>query len=608
MRPFCVKLTLLLFFGVVSFSVFSQKNSELELADEYFKNSEFEKAILYYDKVLNSKSVDPIQFYENYKISLEKIKQFESLQKFVKKISKENSAEFLYKVDYALTYKQLGNDSKSESEIQKLIQSVLVSQENVYKLTHAFSKRKLFDYAIQTYQDSRRLLSEDNLYALELASLYAYKKDVKKFVPECLKAVLNNDQNMELITVSLSNTLSTEADYEFFVNTVYEALPNHTNTTILNELLVWYYVQKLDFYNAFVEERAIDKKNPLMRGSRLDELAVLCKENKNNKQAIEIYSYLLKTYPSDILTFQRQKLLIEILEQEAKEAYPVSTESIHKIITQYDELLQKTVYIEQQAEIKKKQALLRAQYLNQQDTAIVILTEILKNPRLSREFIAETKIDLGDIYLLANEPWEASLLYSQAELLVEPSPLSNKAKFKNAKVSYYTGDFELAKEHLNILKLATSREIANDALDLALLIQDNVALDTSDAALKLYAHAELNEYMENLDVAFKEYESLLKTFPSHSLTDEIWFRLANIYVRTKDYPKAVSYLEKILSQYKEDILADNALFLLGELFQYKLLEKEKAMNYYKQILLEHPGSIFVTESRKRFRILRGDKL
>jgi TolA-binding protein len=215
---------------------------------------------------------------------------------------------------------------------------------------------------------------------------------------------------------------------------------------------------------------------------------------------------------------------------------------------------------------------------------------------------------MGDIYLLKNEPWEATLLYSQVEKSNKEQPIGYEAKLRNAKLSYYKGDFELAQGHLDILKMATSREIANDAMDLSLLIQDNTAMDTLGEAMKEYAFIELLLFQNKNEQALQGLNSLLEKYPKHSLTDEVYWLQAQIFMKENQNEKAIQQLEKIVVNYPLDILGDDAHFLMAKLYEEKLGEKEKAMEMYQNHLTKYPGSIYVAESRKRFRQLRGDSI
>jgi outer membrane protein assembly factor BamD (BamD/ComL family) len=215
---------------------------------------------------------------------------------------------------------------------------------------------------------------------------------------------------------------------------------------------------------------------------------------------------------------------------------------------------------------------------------------------------------MGDIYLLKNEPWEATLLYSQVEKSNKEQPIGYEAKLKNAKLSYYKGDFELAQSHLDILKLATSREIANDAMDLSLLIQDNLAMDTLGEAMKEYASAELLLFQNKDQEAMEKLEEIIKNYSKHSLIDEVLWQQSQIYIRSNQNEKAIQKLETIVSKYGFDILGDDAHFMMAKLIEEKIGDKDKAMELYQNHLTKYPGSIYSVEARKRFRQLRGDRV
>jgi len=46
--------------------------------------------------------------------------------------------------------------------------------------------------------------------------------------------------------------------------------------------------------------------------------------------------------------------------------------------------------------------------------------------------------------------------------------------------------------------------------------------------------------------------------------------------------------------------------MLARLNENQLNDQDKAMELYQRLLIDYPASLFAVESRKRFRILRGD--
>lgn len=251
---------------------------------------------------------------------------------------------------------------------------------------------------------------------------------------------------------------------------------------------------------------------------------------------------------------------------------------------------------------------LQAFYLHNSQAAIDLLNETIDLPNLKPQFKAECKLELADIYVFDGEVWDAALLYGQVDKDFKNDALGREAKFRNARLSYYLGEFDWAKDQLNVLKAATSQLISNDALSLALLITDNTNLDTSYDALLAYSRADLLDFQNKDSIALMVLDTLMLNFPGHTLTDEVIYKKAQIYKSKGRYTDAVPLLQEIVDKYGEDILADDALYQLGLLYEEKLNDKEKAKTLYETLLTKYPGSLFVVDARKRFRALRGDKV
>jgi outer membrane protein assembly factor BamD (BamD/ComL family) len=235
-----------------------------------------------------------------------------------------------------------------------------------------------------------------------------------------------------------------------------------------------------------------------------------------------------------------------------------------------------------------------------------VLRFLIASPRVNKQLSSECKLDLGDIYLLKNQPWEATLLYSQVEKDHRDSPLAYEAKLKNARLHYYTGNFSLAKSHLDILKRATTREISNDAIDISVLISDNTYLDSTDAVMQDYANIDLLIFRNQFPQAERALKQMLVKHKNHSITDEVYWQLASIATKTGRFMEAIEYLEKIKLEYGYDILADDAAFEIAQITEEQLNDPAKALELYEQFMIAYPGSMYIAEARNRFRKLRGD--
>jgi tetratricopeptide (TPR) repeat protein len=404
---------------------------------------------------------------------------------------------------------------------------------------------------------------------------------------------------------ALQDDISQPEDFEKLEKVLIMRIQKDPGERVYTDLLMWYYLQQKEFRKAFFQARAVDRRQKL-EGQKVIEIGQIAIQNKDYKSAAEIFEYLVKEYPQSVNYPLNRRFLIQSKEELVKNTFPVSQPEIKSLIADYQRLIAEVGKNAKTADAMRNMGLLYGFYLNQKDSAIVLLEESMKLNRTDQRFIARTKLDLGDIFLLKGEPWEATLLYSQTEKALKEDPLGYDAKLRNAKLSYYKGEFKLAQEHLDILKLATSREIANDAMELSILIQDNTGLDSTEEAMREYAAIDLLLFQHRDDEALRQLDQILVKFPGHSLTDEAWWQKAKIFMRRNENQQAVGELEKILTQYRNDILSDDAHFLMAKLLEEKLGQREKAMEMYRDHLTKYPGSIYVADARKRFRQLRGD--
>ena len=247
---------------------------------------------------------------------------------------------------------------------------------------------------------------------------------------------------------------------------------------------------------------------------------------------------------------------------------------------------------------------LQAFYLNNMDSALVVLNKGLKMPGINAEQSGRLKTEMADIYVYYDDPWEATLIYSQVIDANKTISLGDDVKLKKAKLAYYLGNFNWAKAQLDVIKASTSKLTANDAMELSLLIGNNLNLDTTEVPLKMFARGDLLFFRHKNQEAQAVFDSIAEMFPYHTLVDDILYRKSKIETERKNYLLAAVYLQKIVDDFSYESLADDALFTLAELYSFQLNNKEKAKELYNKLLLDYPGSVFVDESRLKYRELR----
>lgn len=244
--------------------------------------------------------------------------------------------------------------------------------------------------------------------------------------------------------------------------------------------------------------------------------------------------------------------------------------------------------------------------MNDLSKAIDLLNEMIEYPGVNRYLRANGKIQLADYYLMKGEQWEATLLYSQVDKEFKDDLLGQTARFKNAKLSYYTGDFQWAQTQFDVLKASTSKLISNDALDLSVFIMDNLGLDTTSRPMELFAKSEQLVFQNRFEKAVETWNQIESEFPDHSLQDDILYAKATMYEKRREYDLAAEMYKQVVDKYIEEIRGDNALFALANLYESKLDKKDEAQTLYERLFIEFSNSTLAVEARKRYRILRGD--
>lgn len=588
-----------------SFQSFAQ-TSEISLANEYFRSGQFEKAKDVFEKVLKD-DINISIVHKSYLSTLYALNEYNSAEKYLKKLVRQYPDNPYYRIDYGLNFQKQNKSDEAQKYFNKLINDIAKDEIKVRITAQYFVENRMLELAIKTFLESRKQLSVDNLYAYELANIYMYTQNLDEVVSELINFSESNPSSLELIKNSLQGLINKEEDYLKLEKVFIKNIQSHPQELIFNELLLWLYVQQKQFYKAYIQARAIDKRIK-SEGENLLELGMIAYHNKSYDDALVIFQYIIDNYSKTINYIIAKNYLISSKEEVIKNTYPIDYAKIESLINDYSSLIQEVGHNVNTAESMKNMALLYAFYYGKLDTATNIIQKAMAIPQLPAEAVDRYKIVLGDIYLLKAEPWESTLLYSQVEKSEKEKPLGHEAKLKNAKLSYYKGDFKLAQSHLDILKLATSREIANDAMDLSLLIQDNIGMDSTEDALREYAKVDLLLFQNKKEEALERLTELEKIYSTHTIIDEIVFLKGKIFLEIGKPDKAIENFQKIYSNYPNEIYGDDALFFMAQVYDQNLKDNAKALELYTTHLKTFPGSIFTAEVRKRIRKLRGDTI
>lgn len=600
-----VRYILAFLFLFSAIAAIAQPGRDETLANSYLQNGEYDKAAELFQSLWDKSNNDPKYYTSLYK-SLIFLKKYDELEKVVKKmIRKDPSPQ--YAVDLGYLYAQIPNAEKAKEQYEKVLKDIKPNEISVRTTASAFESYRLYDYVVVTYDKGNKIVKDNTYFSFEMASAYLSKGDVTGAVTNFLEYSDRFPQNVQQI----KNLIQTSAQQEKLLaemeTQLYSRVQKNPGKEEYIELLTWVYIQNKDFEGALVQMKALDKRKN-ENGARVINIARMAQTEGFYSDAISGFEYVVNKGSGSSLYFQARTELLNCRKEKIQKDINYTRADLEGLKNDYLTFINDNGRSFRMAQSMKELADLEGFYLHNIASATAICNEIIAMPGVSQQLKNQTKLSLGDFYLIEGDVWESTLLYSQVDKDEKDSPLGEEARYRNAKLAYYKGDFEWAQTQLEALKSSTSELISNDAINLSVFIIDNLGLDTIETPMQMYAKAELMLYQNKPDEARGTLDTITYLFPGHALYDDIEYTKAQIYLQKKEVEKAVPLLEDIIKNYKTDLKGDDATFLLAEINERFLNNKEKAKELYQNIITDYNSSLLVIEARKRFRVLRGDKI
>ncbi len=593
-------------FLVLPFSLQAQENTQEQLAAQYFREGQFERAAALYEELFEKNPTRLI--YNNYLESLFALEEFRKAERVVRSQMRENPGAVRYEVDLGWVHHKAGNNRQARRQLDGLISDMLANPDAVNELAGAFETRGFYERALETYQRGRRLLGDRHPFHIQIARLYERQGDYVAMMNEYIDYLVENINEMERVRGILQDAITNDPDFsrnEALREVLMRRTQRNPDKTLYSEMLLWLSMQQKDFNMAFRQARALDRRLR-KEGETVMEVANLSSNNENYDVAAQAFQYVLDKGEANPFYIDALVGYLDVMFLDVTSSYTYDKEDLLQIEKDYQEAIEKLGVHRNTVRLIRNLANLQAFYLGDTNSATKLLNSVLDLPNVSNRVKAECRIELADILVLTGEVWDAKLLYAQVDRMFRDDPLAHEAKFKNARLSFYIGEFDWAKAQLDILKAGTSRLIANDAMKLSLRIQDNIGFDEDTRPLEMFARAEKLIFMNRFDDAIAVLDSVKRVFPDHQINDDVIYARAEIMMQQGDYRQADSLLATIVEQYSRGLLADDALFKRAELYENIFEDREKAMSLYQKLMVDFPGSLHTVTARNRFRTLRGD--
>lgn len=599
------RFLIVLFCFLISSIGFSQGTTDEDLAAYYFNTGAYDKALMYYEKLYNNEP--NAGNYDGLLACYVKLEQYRDAERLVKRQMRRHNANTYY-IDLGSVYEAQGNQSAADKSYRDAISNLTESQGIIIRTANEFIKRSKLELALETYLTGKKILKGRYPFSYEIASLYGSMGNTKGMINEYLELIDFNAAYLQTVQNAFARSIDFENNPEqvdLLRTELLSRIQKDASSTIYSELLTWLFLQQRDFNSAFIQLRALDRRLN-EEGDRILNLANLCISNEEFGVAEKCFKYLIEKGPQNKFYTHARAGALDARYEELSKTYPPDTTAMRNLQKEYTLTINDIKTSHEVVNMLRQKAKIEAYFLGDWKEATKTLNEALDTPGIYRQTAAAVKLELAEILIVRDFIWDASLLASQVDKDFKNDVLGYEAKFLNARISYYAGDFDWAQAQLDILKGSTSKLISNDAMELSLLITDNMNLDTIYEPMIMYAKADLLATQYRYKESIVLLDSIVSTWPGHALTDDILLLKARIAEQKYDFQEAINLYQQVLTEHFFSINADNALFKMADLYENKLDNKEKAQEYYKQLMMDFPGSLFVVEARKRYRAIRGD--
>lgn len=592
----------LLFFLIsyLSLATFAWAQDDF-LAKQYFADGDFEKAVVFYEKLVE-KNPRRTEYAQDLVACYQQLERYSDAENFLKTRLKARSPYPTLLVDLGYNYNLQEDIGQSNVYYEKALKVIEKNPNYGYAIGLQFQKYSLLELAIKAFKKAMSL-NPGLDYNYQLARIYGEQGKVEAMYNAYLNLVSAGKTSKSNILRSIDDFVSEdpEATNNILLKKVLLERAQKSPDLLWNEMLSWLFVQQKQFNAAFRQEKAIYKRIDGNSTMRLENLGEFALQDKDFDVAKDIFSFIIDNTNDEVTQLDAQLNLIDIALEN------LSDGKLDAIQKKYEELIDFYGYKPQTLQLQVAYANFLTFKRNDPVPAEKLLKNSLDLP-LNVRGTAFIKLALGDILVFNKKFNEALIYFSQIQQKLKNDVLGQDARYKVAQTSFYKGDFDWALTQLKVLRSSTSQLIANDAMQLSLLISDNSLEDSTQTALNKYARADFLAYQNKTNDAIKELNDILKNHKGENIEDDALLKQAQLFESQKKYEEAQFNYQKIITFYGKGILADDAHFLLAELYKTIFNDTIKAKQHYETIIYDYQDSYYFPQARKNFRILRGDAI
>ena len=522
-------------------------------------------------------------------------------EKYLKKAEKVSPNDYKIKVTLYFLYEQTNQNNKKEKLLKRLLSELKANNSDIIALGNEFMIRKHWAEAKMVFLKGRELIYDNTAYTWQLSNIFMQEGDYSNIAKEYFTQLENNPKSLKQIQTNISGLFANNKDIAPIIEKEWITYwKKNKNNPYFAQFGIWLYNQTKQYEKSFELAKLIDEKFEDNVGVTMLGFGEDMLNSNNTDYALKSANYMLKK-GKDSPFYQKSKILsLSLTYKQFSSRLEKTEKDFISLETEFDNFFNEFSCSKEAFEIMLQRAEFLAFYRNKAQEAVDFLERNI-NKSFSTNQRGEIKLLLAKIYNRYGDMWQASLYCSQVEQDCKNSYLADEAKLLKARFSYYNSEIEWALSQFKALRSSTTKLIANDAMSYSILIEENIDQDSSYNGVKLYAKAEREIEYNNLELANSYLDSINTSYLYHSLFDEVLLLRAKISISKNDFIKAKDYLNETLNKYPYELTADDALYMLSDIYLNHLNEKALAKEILEKIILDYPNSIYVIEARKQLK-------
>ncbi len=592
-----MKTFLTAIFISLTVAVFAQ--DQLQLAMQYYNAQEYEKAAVLFQKLYNQRKT---KFYFDYYLRcLERTGQTDKALKAINREVRRHPGDLRYLVDKAYFLSLQGKHDEAEKINREVLRRLPPNPAEIKQIANAYIRHRDYEQAAKVLQAGKKITGQ-NFYQM-LYTVYALQRNYDKMIDVLLDWLGTDPSQFAYIQRMLTSYMQNDVNDEFS-SLLYRKIMlrvQKSKDPVYLRLLVWYFTEKKQFDMAVVQAIAYDRR---IRGfgSQVYDVGMMALDNDSLSAAKQAFDYLIKKGMRSPYYLKARQALLKVYYNQVLNGEIRSPEQIRDLEQQYVSIINELGINEQTADLLIDLAHLEAFYLDKPDKALEYLDQTLAIPNLDPQIRGKLLTEKGKILLRLHKPYDAILLFARAYDINKDNAVGDQAVYLQALTYYFLENFTWAKTQFDILKGATDKLIANDAIFYAGLLRQATEDSTKLPVMKQFAKAQFYEYINENDSALALLDSVVSQ--AFFLADLALLEKYKIFYKSGQYEKAAQALQQLINNFSYSLYVDKAIYLLARLYEQKLGEPQKALEYYKKLLFDYKGSIYTDDARLRYRALK----